>query len=104
VLSARTKHWHSVSQGANGYRGFTDLTHQHYLLDLATGLPLAVACKRFIYDRHLSPYRDARIVLDTQAAFVEPSPWRRSKSASRPDISAQKRATPMVSTRTERRL
>ena len=29
----------------------TLLTHQHHLLDVTAGLALAVACKRFIYDR-----------------------------------------------------
>ena len=39
----------------------TLLTHQHHLLDVAAGLALAVACKRFIYDRwRAHPSRHAK--------------------------------------------
>jgi membrane-associated phospholipid phosphatase len=38
----------------------TLLTHQHHLLDVATGLALAVICKRFIYDRWLALPPDTR--------------------------------------------
>jgi membrane-associated phospholipid phosphatase len=45
----------------------TLLTHQHHLLDVATGIALAVAGKRFIYDR-----RRARL-LDMQRPPASPS-------------------------------
>jgi membrane-associated phospholipid phosphatase len=50
----------------------TLLTHQHHLLDVATGLILASAGKRFIYDRLRSRSSAGRTDSATQSAGPEP--------------------------------
>jgi membrane-associated phospholipid phosphatase len=51
----------------------TLLTHQHHVLDVATGLVLAVAGKRFIYDRRRAPPPDTRTPRASPSAGPGPS-------------------------------
>ncbi len=51
----------------------TLLTHQHHLLDVATGLLLAVGGKRLIYDRWLARIPNVQIPPANQSGGPEPS-------------------------------
>ena len=62
-----------LAAGAAAIALSTLFTHQHHLLDVLTGLALAAAAKRLIYDRWTAPLPDARRLPASPPAGPGPS-------------------------------